>query len=53
MSADRWLDYAGPLCDCPGELRGLDDDEPADDRPDAADLAGLEYDLLGPAGGKP
>lgn len=37
---DRWLDYSGPLCDCPGETREVDDRwEPA--RPDAFDLAGL------------
>jgi hypothetical protein len=40
VNADRWWDYSGPLCDCPGERRGLPD-LPAllDDRPDPADLA--------------
>lgn len=44
MTADRWWDYTGPLCDDPAEL-GLPYDEPELDLPDAADLAGLDYDL--------
>lgn len=50
MNPDRWWDYSGPLCDCPGERRGPDEPLP-DGRPDPADLVddrGVLWEDLAP-----
>lgn len=44
MTPDPWLDYSGPLCDCPGERAGEQDPEP-----DRADERGLLWEELAPA----